>query len=457
MIEPILGPLPKGWSYTTLGKACDRGGGGVQTGPFGSQLHASDYVDEGIPSIMPANIGDNRIVEEGIARITEEDAVRLEKYRVRSGDIVYSRRGDIERRALVRAHEDGWLCGTGCLRVRVGPNGHDPIFTAYYLGHPKVRQWIVRHALGATMANLNTTILSSLPFIEVPSDIQRAIAKILGDLDDKTDLLRETNRTLEDIARSVFRAWFVDFAPVRAKADGATSFLGMPQDIFEALPSSFEPSEIGEIPKGWTTEPLIEQADWINGASYKNMHFSEKPDALPVVKIAELKKGISANTQFTNTDLGDKYRITTGDLMFSWSGSPETSIDAFIWALGNAWLNQHIFVVRRNGKKTLGYLFALLKHLKPTLIEIAKNKQTTGLGHVTREDMARLQVCEPSEPLLIWISTFAQGIYDRILTNLLEIETLASLRDTLLPKLISGELEAPSLDALGLKAVSDGG
>jgi type I restriction enzyme S subunit len=265
------------------------------------------------------------------------------------------------------------------------------------------------------------------------------------------------NRTLEDIVRAVFRAWFVDFEPVRGKAAGATSFRGMPQDLFDSLPVQFQQSEVGEIPKGWTTESLIEQADWINGAAYKNMHFSKELDALPVVKIAELKKGISTNTQSTNTDLGDKYRIATGDLMFSWSGSPETSIDAFVWALGNAWLNQHIFVVRSNGKKNLGYLFALLKHLKPKLIEIAKNKQTTGLGHVTREDMTRLQVCEPNEPLLTWFSAFAQAIYDRILSNLVEVETLSKLRDTLLPKLISGELEAPSLEALGLKAVSDGG
>lgn len=133
-VEPILGQLPVGWSYTTLGQACRNGGGDIQTGPFGSQLHASDYVEDGIPSIMPTNIGDNRVIEQGIVRVTEEDAARLEKYRVQSGDIVYSRRGDVERRALIRPRENGWLCGTGCLRVRLGNTGHDPVFTAFYLG-----------------------------------------------------------------------------------------------------------------------------------------------------------------------------------------------------------------------------------------------------------------------------------------------------------------------------------
>jgi len=133
-----------GWDYTTLGEICAKGQGGVQTGPFGSQLHASDYVAEGIPSIMPQNIGDNRIIRDGIARITTEDAERLERYRVRTGDIVYSRRGDVERRALVRSEEDGWLCGTGCLRVRFGSSDVDSAFASFYLGDPRVRSWIVK-------------------------------------------------------------------------------------------------------------------------------------------------------------------------------------------------------------------------------------------------------------------------------------------------------------------------
>ena len=186
--EQLFGFLPDDWEYTTLGIACDRGGGDIQTGPFGSQLHASDYVAMGIPSIMPQNIGDNRINVEGIARIGPDDANRLNRYLVREGDIVYSRRGDVKRRALVRSSEDGWLCGTGCLRVRFGENGVDPKYASYFLGHPSTREWIVRHAHGATMPNLNTSILSACPFVIPPKVEQRTIAHILGTLDDKSDL-----------------------------------------------------------------------------------------------------------------------------------------------------------------------------------------------------------------------------------------------------------------------------
>src|SRR5579872_5792159 len=157
MVESLLGPIPDGWDNLPLAEVCRRGGGDIQTGPFGSQLHASDYVSAGIPSIMPQNIGDNRVLVDGIARITANDAERLSRYLVQPGDIVYSRRGDVERRALVRTAEDGWLCGTGCLRVRLGKGEADPIYCSYYLGHPEVRAWIVRHAVGATMPNLNTS------------------------------------------------------------------------------------------------------------------------------------------------------------------------------------------------------------------------------------------------------------------------------------------------------------
>ncbi len=266
-IEELVGSLPLGWEYTALGDACARGGGDVQTGPFGSQLHASDYVSQGIPSIMPQNIGDNRIIRDGIARITLQDAVRLNRYRVRTGDIVYSRRGDVEKRSLIRVPEDGWLCGTGCLRVRFGSGHVDPTYGSYYLGDLRVREWIVRHAHGATMPNLNTSILSGLPFAVPPLDEQRAIAHILGTLDDKIELNRRMNETLEAIARALFKSWFVDFDPVRAKAEDRDPRL--PKPLADLFPDRFEDSALGAIPKGWNIGPILSCAELLSGGTPK--------------------------------------------------------------------------------------------------------------------------------------------------------------------------------------------
>ena len=181
------------WTSATLGHVC--ADGLIQTGPFGSQLHAEDYVDDGVPVVMPANISSGRVEESGIARITEADAVRLMRHRLQVGDIVYSRRGDITRCARITEREAGWLCGTGCLLVRPG-SGADHRWLAYWLSAPWTHDWLYRHAVGATMLNLNTSILASLPVELPPMEEQRRTACALGAFD---DLIEHNNLTINVI------------------------------------------------------------------------------------------------------------------------------------------------------------------------------------------------------------------------------------------------------------------
>ena len=145
------------WRSTTLGDICSTQGGAIQTGPFGSQLHTSDYKEVGVPVVMPTNIGDGVIVEDGIARIDQADVNRLSQHKLQLDDIVFSRRGDVTKNALIREREVGWFCGTGCLKVRLGK---DKNATAKFISHclrsPEIRDWLIRHAVGATMPNLRT-------------------------------------------------------------------------------------------------------------------------------------------------------------------------------------------------------------------------------------------------------------------------------------------------------------
>lgn len=179
------------WIKTVLSELSD-----IQTGPFGSQLHASDYVNEGVPTIMPQDIIGNRVNTDAIARISEEDAMRLAKYRVQPGDIVYSRRGDVERHALIGVTEREWLCGTGCLRVRPTCDSVLPQYLHYFLSTPESRAWITGHAHGSTMPNLNTTILGEVPILYPSKTEQRIICGILESIDGKIDSNKQINDNL---------------------------------------------------------------------------------------------------------------------------------------------------------------------------------------------------------------------------------------------------------------------
>jgi type I restriction enzyme S subunit len=140
----------------------------------------------------------------------------------------------------------------------------------------------------------------------------------------------------------------------------------------------------------------------------------------------------------------DKYLIETADILFSWSGNPDTSIDTFVWTFEPAWLNQHIFRVLPRTSQERTFVLQMLRHLKPVFTELARNKQTTGLGHVTVADMKRELIVMPTTELLQQFDINVGPIQARIFENQKQTQTLATLRDTLLPRLISGQLRLPA-------------
>ena len=180
------------------------------------------------------------------------------------------------------------------------------------------------------------------------------------------------------------------------------------------------------FPESWEPHVLYSLATWINGMAFKNIDFT--PTGRPVIKIAEIKGGITAQTQFTDSEYDKRYFITQGDMLFSWSGQPETSIDAFYWDGPDGWLNQHVFkVLPDDDSCTPSFLYYILKYLKPNFIGIARNKQTTGLGHVTKADMQAIQVAVPDRPTQDRI-TYVLGKLDaRIAVNLRMNRTLEKM------------------------------
>lgn len=189
--------VKESWTILPLGIACKKGGGSVQTGPFGSQLHSSDYKDEGIPIITVEHLGDNEIIHKNLPLVGKEDYRRLSKYKIITGDLVFSRVGAIDRCAYVSENENGWLFSGRLLRVRPG-SLFDSRFLSYLLNHYPSRLWILNNSVGSTMKCLNTTILSELP-IPIPSMTeQKEIGEKISSID---RLIQDLVQEMEKLTR----------------------------------------------------------------------------------------------------------------------------------------------------------------------------------------------------------------------------------------------------------------
>ncbi|MCM1209608.1 MAG: restriction endonuclease subunit S [Ruminococcus sp.] len=183
------------WQKVVLGDIAN-----IQTGPFGSQLHQSDYSKVGIPVVMPKDLLDGKIIENSIAKVEEIHVERLSRYKIREGDIIYSRRGDVGRCAFAGKKEAGWLCGTGCLCVTIDVNKTNAKFVFYQLQLAETIGWVKNHAVGSTMLNLNTNILGNIP-IKIPDlAIQNRIVSILSAYDDLIENNKKQIKLLEEMA-----------------------------------------------------------------------------------------------------------------------------------------------------------------------------------------------------------------------------------------------------------------
>lgn len=222
-----------GWNKVRLGEISTN----IQTGPFGSQLHQSDYEKHGLPVIMPKDIVNGSILESGIARVGELMAKKLSRHKVALDDIVYPRRGDVAKCTIIGEKENGWLCGTGCLKVTIDKTKALPLFVYYQLQTPSKTGWIEKHTVGATMPNLNTGIIGQVP-IELPTlNLQVKIVSTLSAYDNLIDNYRRQIKLLEEAAQRLYKEWFVDF-----------HFPGYEQTkIVDGVPEGWRKGLLGEI------------------------------------------------------------------------------------------------------------------------------------------------------------------------------------------------------------------
>jgi len=357
------------------------------------------------------------------------------------GDILFSVRAPIGR---VNIAEVECSIGRGLSIIRARSHA-DRKFIEFALRNME-QQWQVIEGGGSVFGNATRRDLATLSLPWPGNPLEReAIGYLLGALDDKIELNRRMNRTLEEMARAIFKSWFVDFDPVRAKAAGQKP-PGVKPEIAALFPDTFEPSELGEIPKGWRVDSLDGIANYLNGLALQK-YPPKNAGTLPVIKIAQLRKGDSYGADLCSANLPIDYIIQDGDVLFSWSGSLEVEI----WCGGAGALNQHLFKVTSHRFKKWFFFLWTLHHLNDFRL-IAADKATT-MGHIQRKHLSDARVLIPSKPLMDSMDNLMDPLVERVVSCRLESRTLATLRDTLLPKLISGVLRVKDAERIAGRCI----
>ncbi len=415
--------------HTTLGEIVAAGGGKIQTGPFGSQLHASDYVPDGVPCIMPAKMKNNRVDLSDIAFISEQDAKRLSQHLVREGDIVYSRRGDVTQKALIQKNEVGYFCGTGCLLVRPGKK-IDPEFLTYHLSTPSNQDWIVKQAIGATMPNLNTSILSAVPLRIPDKATQQKIAAVLSALDAKIDCNNRINAELEAMAKTLYDYWFVQFDFPFDFARGKSAVNGKPYNSSGGK-MVYNPTLKREIPAGWEDKHLSQIANITMGQSPPGESLNEVGDGI------EFFQG--------STDFGWQFptvrKYTTKPSRMAQQGDILLSVRAPVGDMNIANLDCCIGrgLAALNSKDGFdGFLFYVMQYFKK--IFDRRNSEGTTFGSITKDDLHSLPLAYPPVELLKEYDKVVSRYNKMVFVRSMENQHLTLLRDWLLPMLMNGQV-----------------
>ncbi|SMO48380.1 restriction endonuclease subunit S [Gracilimonas mengyeensis] len=346
-------------------------------------------------------------------------------------------------------------------------------FLAYYLMSSIGQNKLNSLKSGSSIPAIYQKPLGSLIIKIPPTSLQDDISHFLSRIDDKIHLNQQTNETLEAMAQAIFKSWFVDFDPVRAKIEATSAgrdpnraamaaIAGvswedqdwdeietalqqkldrMTEDLrsqlhqtAELFPDELVVSEIGVVPKGWGIKSLEEIADYLNGRAMQKYPPEDGEPTLPVLKIAQLRKGDTEGADIATSDIPERFKIRNGDMIFSWSGS----LLIRLWAGGDAALNQHLFKVTSEEYDQWFY-YHWTKHHLDNFIRIAESKAVT-MGHIKRSHLKEAKCAIPNKELLEIGGQHIEPLLQQSVKLNLESNQLAELRDTLLPKLISGEV-----------------
>ena len=366
-------------------------------GSYGIAASAVDYDSNKYTYLRITDINDDGTLNKnGLKSVDDKNA---HKYLLQQNDIVFARTGASVGRSYFYDERDGELVYAGFLiKYSIDPTKVNPKILKFYTHSQAYYDWITAVDNGATRGNINAQTFASMPILLPEREVQDEIVNILSSLDDKIDLLHRENATLEQMAETLFRQWFVE-----------------------------------EAKEEWEEKPLSSIASFLNGLACQKYPPKNEIDKLHVLKIRELSSGIGSDSDWATTDVGDEYIVHAGDVIFAWSAS----LMVKIWDGEDCILNQHLFKVTSDKYPKWFYYFWCKHHLNE-FISIAQSHATT-MGHIKRNDLDTAMVVVPSEDELKRMTEQMDGVLKKMENNNKQIQTLIQTRDGLLPRLMSGE------------------
>lgn len=383
----------------------------IAMGPFGSNIKVECFVDEGIPVLNGSNLNGFFLTEDSFRYVTEEKADSLGRANAHRGDIVITHRGTLGQIVCIpeTSKYDRYVISQSQFRVKCNEKVL-PEYLVYYF-HTAIGQ----HKLLSNASQVGVPALAraSTTFqkieVEIPDiKTQQKAVSVLNAIEAKINVNRSINENLEQQAQAIF----------------ANEFLSL-----ESLPD------------GWKRGSLIDIADYLNGLAMQKYRPDADEVGIPVLKIKELRQGCcDATSELCSPNIKTNYIIHDGDVIFSWSGS--LLVD--FWCGGTCGLNQHLFKVT-SSEYDKWFYYAWTKHHLERFIAVAADKATT-MGHIKRDELSKAEVLIPNEADYNRIGSLLHPIYDLIITNRIESKKLAETRDTLLPKLMSGEIDISEVD-----------
>lgn len=369
----------------------------IQTGPFGSQLHQSDYSDEGVPVVMPKDLIQGVVSEESIARVSKEHVERLSKHKIKDRDILYSRRGDVGKCAFTSEREIGWICGTGCLKVSVDKDKADPQFIFYQLQKAETVGWVINHAVGSTMLNLNTSILSAVP-VDVPEiEIQRKIVKILSSYDELIVNNQKQIKLLEEAAQRLYKEWFVDLR----------------------FPGYKDVKIVDGVPEGWKKVGLAKIAPIVTGKKDANFGI----DSGKYLFFTCAQEPIKAPSYSFDCDAV----ILAGNGDFNvklYRGQFEAYQRTYVFSPHNS-----------------DNLYLLYYAVKDSMRQLFQGASGSTIKFLTKRMLEEILVFVPDGDILIRFNQNCESFQKKIEALKIQISLAQEACHRLLPKLMSGEIE----------------